>query len=194
MEVFKTDVGSWIYPEPSLLRIAGVPLFTGFMYASVGSYIARAWRLFDFRFTRHPPCKFTLPLAAAIYVNFFSHHYVADLRWLLLAAVALVFGRTIIHFKVWREHRSMPLVLGFGLVAFFIWLAENIGTATRVWIYPSQAAAWSMVSPMKLSAWFLLMIVSYVLVALVNRPEPYAAPHDPRPGDRAFSTEGAAAG
>ena len=26
MELFKTSVGSWIYPEPSLLRIAGVPL------------------------------------------------------------------------------------------------------------------------------------------------------------------------
>ena len=42
MEIFKTSVGSWIYPEPSLLRIGGVPLFTGFMYACVGSYIARA--------------------------------------------------------------------------------------------------------------------------------------------------------
>jgi hypothetical protein len=55
MEVFKTGVGSWIYPEPSIFRVAGVPLFSGFMYASVGSYIARVWRLFDFRFTRHPP-------------------------------------------------------------------------------------------------------------------------------------------
>ena len=54
MEIFKTSVGSWIYPEPSLLRIGGVPLFTGFMYAAIGSYIARCWRLFDFRFTRPP--------------------------------------------------------------------------------------------------------------------------------------------
>ena len=55
MEVFKTDAGSWIYPEAGVLRIGGVPLFSGFMYASIGSYIARCWRLFDFRFTRHPP-------------------------------------------------------------------------------------------------------------------------------------------
>ncbi len=27
MEIFKTSVGSWIYPEPSLLRIGGVPFF-----------------------------------------------------------------------------------------------------------------------------------------------------------------------
>src|SRR5215468_8922457 len=31
MEFFKTGVGSWIYPEPSLFRIGGVPLFSGFM-------------------------------------------------------------------------------------------------------------------------------------------------------------------
>ena len=41
MEIFKTSVGSWLYPEPSLLRIGGVPLFSGFMYAAIGSYIAR---------------------------------------------------------------------------------------------------------------------------------------------------------
>ena len=54
MEVFKTAHGSWIYPEPNLLRIGGVPLFSGFMYASIGSYIARIWRLFDVRFVRYP--------------------------------------------------------------------------------------------------------------------------------------------
>ncbi len=171
MEVFKTGVGSWIYPEASLLRIMGVPLFTGFMYASIGSYIARVWRLFDFRFTRHPPLALTLPLAAAIYVNFFSHHYVADLRIVLLVATGVLFGGTVVHFKVWHVHRRMPLLVGFALVALFIWLAENIGTASRVWLYPNQTAGWSPVSAAKLGSWFLLMIVSYVLVTLVNRPE-----------------------
>src|ERR1700761_5537050 len=54
MEIFKTHVGSWTYPEPSLLRIGAVPLFSGFMYSAVGSYIARASRLFDFRFSHYP--------------------------------------------------------------------------------------------------------------------------------------------
>jgi uncharacterized membrane protein YoaT (DUF817 family) len=67
MEVFKTSVGSWIYPEASLLRIGGVPLFTGFMYAAIGSYIARCWRLFDFRFTHHPPLWALSLLALGIY-------------------------------------------------------------------------------------------------------------------------------
>ena len=75
MEIFKTSVGSWLYPEASLLRIGGVPLFTGFMYAAIGSYIARCWRLFDFRFTRHPPLWALSLLAVGIYVNFFAHHY-----------------------------------------------------------------------------------------------------------------------
>ena len=86
---------------------------------------------------------------------------------------ALLFGRCWIHFKVWRVHRRMPLLLGFGLVAVFIWLAENIGTFTAAWMYPNQRFGWSLVSLGKLGAWFLLMIVSYALVALLNRPEEY---------------------
>ncbi|CAA2140684.1 hypothetical protein MBLL_02248 (plasmid) [Methylobacterium bullatum] len=173
MEIFKTAVGSWIYPEVSLFRIAGVPLFTGFMYASIGSYIARVWRLFDFRFTHHPGTGATLLLATAIYLNFFTHHYVTDIRLGLFAATALLFGRTWVYFKVWRVHRRMPLLLGFLLVALFIWLAENIGTGTRVWLYPNQVSTWAMVSWPKLGSWYLLMIVSCVLVSLVNKPEVY---------------------
>ncbi len=177
MEIFKTAVGSWIYPDASLFRIAGVPLFTGFMYASIGSYIARVWRLFDFRFTHHPGSGATLLLAAAIYLNFFTHHYVVDIRLGLFASTALLFGRTWVHFKVWRVHRKMPLLLGFLLVALFIWFAENIGTGTRVWLYPNQASTWAMVSWQKLGAWYLLMIISYVLVTLVNKPQSYQEDH-----------------
>jgi uncharacterized membrane protein YoaT (DUF817 family) len=173
MEVFKTGVGSWVYPEASVLRLAGVPLFTGFMYASIGSYIARVWRLFDFRFTRHPPLWLTLPLAGAIYLNFFTHHFAWDLRWVLMAVSCVLFGRTFVHFKVWRVHRRMPLVVGFVLVALFIWIAENIGTASRIWLYPHQQAGWSAVSWGKFGSWYLLMIVSYVLVTLVSRPREF---------------------
>jgi uncharacterized membrane protein YoaT (DUF817 family) len=171
MEVFKTAVGSWIYPEPSFLRLGGVPLFTGFMYAAIGSYIARCWRLFDFRFTRHPPLWAMGFLAVGIYVNFFTHHYVMDARFALFALAALLLGRCWVHFKVWRVHRHMPLLLGFALVALFIWLAENIGTFTAAWVYPHQRHAWELVGLGKLGAWFLLVIISYVLVALVNRPQ-----------------------
>src|SRR5258706_11540338 len=128
MEVFKTSVGSWIYPEPSFFRIAGVPLFSGFMYAAVGSYIARVWRLFDFQFTRHPPRWALAALSAGIYVNFFAHHYLPDMRVWLFAAAAVLFGPAWVHYRIWRAHRSMPLLVGLGLVALFIWVAGNIGT------------------------------------------------------------------
>ena len=178
MEVFKTSVGSWIYPEVSVLRIGGVPLFTGFMYAAIGSYIARCWRLFDFRFTHHPPLWALGLLAVAIYVNFFAHHYTWDVRTVLFAATFLLFARTWVYFKVWRVHRRMPLLVGFALVALFIWFAENIGTFTAAWMYPHQRTGWSLVTIGKLGAWFLLMIISYALVAALNKPEPYVAGAD----------------
>jgi uncharacterized membrane protein YoaT (DUF817 family) len=168
MELFKTAAGSWIYPEASVLHIGAVPLFSGFMYAAVGSYVARVWRIFDFRFSGYPPQRTTWLLAAAIYVNFFAHHWTVDIRYLLFTATALLFWRTRIHFRNWQVHRWMPLLLGFGLVALFIWFAENIATFANVWHYPGQEDGWEMVSPAKLGSWYLLMLISFVLVALVQ--------------------------
>jgi uncharacterized membrane protein YoaT (DUF817 family) len=64
----------------------------------------------------------------------------------------------------------MPLLLGLVLVSVFIWFSENIGTFTKTWLYPSQRQGWSMVSVDKLGSWFLLLIISYTLVSLVNAP------------------------
>ncbi|MFN0063316.1 MAG: DUF817 domain-containing protein [Myxococcaceae bacterium] len=170
MEIFKTRMGSWVYPEPGLLRIAGVPLFTGFMYASIGSYIVRAWRLFRFRFTKYPPVWTTVLLSCGIYFNFFWHHYGPDLRWLLFGGIAVLYGPTWIHFTIHRHPRRMPLVVAALLVTLFIWFAENIGTFTHTWRYPSQRDGWHMVPLAKLGSWYLLMIISAVLVSLVHRP------------------------
>lgn len=178
MELFKTAHGSWIYPEDSLLRIGAVPLFSGFMYAAVGSYIARVQRIFHIRVRRYPPLWTTWLLAAAIYVNFFAHHWLPDVRIVLFLATGVLFGRGWFFFTADRRRRSMPLLLGFGLVAVFIWFAENLGTFARAWAYPGQETGWEMVSLAKLGSWFLLMIVSIVLVSLVHRPEPEPA----RPG------------
>ena len=139
MELFKTAAGSWIYPEPSLLRIGGVPLFSGFMYAAVGSYLARVWRIFDFRFGHYPSQPLTWLLAAAIYVNFFAHHWLPDIRLALFAAMAALFWRTRVWFTVWREPRWMPLLVGFFLVALFIWFAENLATYSRAWTLSQPA-------------------------------------------------------
>lgn len=170
MELFKTAAGSWIYPEAAVLRIGGVPLFSGFMYAAVGSYIARIWRSFDFRYSDYPRPLLTWLLAAAIYVNFFAHHWTVDIRYLLFAATGLLFWKTQIWFRPMQHYRRMPLLLGWLLVALFIWFAENLGTFANAWVYPDQQDGWQMVSIAKLGSWYLLMIISFILVSLVNPP------------------------
>lgn len=176
MELFKTSVGSWSYEADGLLRLGAVPLFSGFMYAAVGSYMVRVYRIFDLRFSRYPKRWITAVVAGAIYVNFFSHHYLPDARWVLLVAIAVLFGPCMMHFRVFRRRFRMPLVLSFLLVSLFIWFAENIATWSNAWLYPSQLNGWQLVSPDKLVSWFLLMIISVVLVAWVYKPY---APDEP---------------
>lgn len=175
MELFKTDVGSWEYAAEGILRIGGVPLFSGFMYAAVGSYMVRVYRLFDLRFDRYPRRWLTAVVAVAIYANFFTHHFWWDARWVLLAAVVLLWARTVMHARIRRRVLRLPLLLVFAGVAVFIWLAENIATWAGAWAYPNQVAGWEPVSPSKLISWFLLMIISVVLVTWVYPPRPTAS-------------------
>jgi len=172
MELFKTSdaIQSWSYPEAYVFGIGNVPLFTGFMYSAVGSYIARIWRIFDFRFACYPPMWATIVLVLLIYMNFFSHHFILDLRWGLVVLTIWMFRKTHIYFRVLDEYRNMPVLLGWFLVALFIWLAENVATYANVWVYPNQANEWQMVSFGKLNAWFLLMLLSFVLVSMVHKP------------------------
>lgn len=170
MEVFKTHHGSWAYPEDGLLRIGTVPLFSGFMYACVGSYMARAIRLFDIQFTRYPPVWATWLLAVGAYLNFFTDAYGVDVRWGLFALAVVLFGRALFWFRPDVAFRKMPVLLGFMLVALFIWFAENLGTAAGAWLYPSQTDGWHIVPLAKMGSWFLLMMLSFVLVTVVHRP------------------------
>jgi uncharacterized membrane protein YoaT (DUF817 family) len=170
MELFKTSHGSWIYPEHNLLRIGGVPLFSGFMYAAIGSYMARIMRLFDIRFVAYPPRWAPWLLAIGAYVNFFTHHFVVDVRLGLFAFSGLIFCRTWLVFTPDLKPRRMPLIAGALLVALFIWFAENLGTFASAWIYPNQRLGWAPVSVAKLGSWYLLIMLSFVLVSLVHRP------------------------
>ena len=167
MEIFKVDAGSWAYPEPGMFKLLGVPLFSGFMYASVGSYMARVIRIFDMRFVPYPPFWVTLLLAAAIYVNFFAHHFLPDIRWILFAATVLIYRRTRIWFRLSRWY-AMPLPLAAFLTSLFLWIAENIGTMTGTWLYAGQATL-DRVSFAKIGSWYLLLYVSFVTVTLAVR-------------------------
>jgi uncharacterized membrane protein YoaT (DUF817 family) len=167
LEVFKVSgaIQSWSYPDFGYTKIFGVPLFSGFMYAAVGSYIVQAWRLLDMRIRHHPPYWMATTIAILIYLNFFTHHYIGDYRWYLAACALGLYSRTAVVFRPLDRDRRMPLMLGFVLTGFFIWLAENIGTFWGVWRYPNQLGAWSAVHISKWSSWSLLVIMTFTIVA-----------------------------
>lgn len=171
LELFKTHpaVGSWSYPEDAFFKIATVPLFSGFMYAAVGSYIAQAWRILDMDITSFPPYVWSVLLAIAIYANFFTNHFMYDIRYILIPIVFLLYWRTRVHFTAKAGiRRTMPLNLGFLLTAFFIWIAENISTFLGAWQYPDQVHVWNVVSMHKITSWFLLVIISFIIVAYLK--------------------------
>ena len=167
LEAFKVSgaIQSWSYPDFAYTKVVGVPLFAGFMYASVGSYIIQAWRLFDLRIRHHPPYWMGAVIALLIYANFFTHHYIGDYRWYLAACALGLYSRTTVIFTPLDRERRMPLVLSFVLIGFFIWLAENISTFWGVWSYPNQLGAWSAVHVSKWSSWSLLVIMTFTIIA-----------------------------
>jgi uncharacterized membrane protein YoaT (DUF817 family) len=181
LELFKTSAGirSWSYPDFAYTKLFGVPHFAGFMYASVGSYIIQAWRLFDLRIRHHPPYWMAATIAAAIYANFFTHHFIGDLRWYLAACALGLYARTTVVFRPYDRERTMPLLLGFVLIGFFLWLAENISTFYGIWRYPDQIGAWTTVHWSKWSSWSLLVIMTFTIVA--NLKHIKARVHVPAP-------------
>jgi uncharacterized membrane protein YoaT (DUF817 family) len=178
MELFKVNVGSWAYPEPALSKLWGVPLFSGFMYAAVGSFIARVVRIFDMRFAPYPPFWAATLLATAIYGNFFAHHYLPDMRVALMIGTVLLFGATRVWFRIGQQTYWMPMPLAAFLASFFMWIAENIGTMTGTWLYTGQSRL-DLVSLSKMGSWYMLLYVSFVTVTLVQRDMLSRAPFIP---------------
>jgi len=180
LEIFKVQQGSWLYPGDAVTKVAGVPLFSGFMYAAVGSYICQAWRRFDLRVSYYRPLVTTV-VAVGIYLNFFTHHYLVDLRVLWAVVGLWVLRRCRVHFTVGDARYRMPLALSFLLIGFFLWLAENGATFLDAWNYPGQVAVWEAVHAAKLGAWALLVSMSFVLVATVKAQEGrlYHVPGEP---------------
>lgn len=175
MELFKTSaaIGSWTYPSiamgGSIFVLATVPLFSGFLYSAVGSYISRAFTFLNLSYERFPAYYHLWILSVLIYINFFAHHFLYDIRYLLFAYIAIIFWRTTVHFQVYTKRRHMPLLLTALLTALFVWIAENVGTFTKIWLYPSQIAHWHLVSVQKIGSWFLLLTLSFALVSSIYR-------------------------
>ncbi|WP_163847057.1 DUF817 domain-containing protein [Pseudooceanicola aestuarii] len=181
MEWFKVGAGSWGYPEPGVLKLFDVPLFTGFMYASVGSYIARVIRGFDMVFAPFPSYAACVALAVAIYGNFITHHYLPDIRLVLFAATIFLFWRSRAWLRLGTRWIWVPFPLAVFLASLGLWVAENIGTLTGTWAYPGQSG-WEPVRWSLIGSWYLLIFVSFTTVTLVFRDALRRAPFDPSQG------------
>ncbi|MCW5625366.1 MAG: DUF817 domain-containing protein [Burkholderiales bacterium] len=180
LEVFKvsSNIQSWAYPEAAYTKVLGVPLFSGFMYAAIGSYMIQSWRLLDLRIEHHPPFWMAGLLAILIYANFFTHHFLPDVRWYLAAIALGLFARSTVVYRPLDRDRRMPLLVAFVLIGFFIWLAENIGTLFGIWRYPHQIGAWSTVHLGKWSAWSMLVLMTFAIVTTLKHIK--ATIHVPR--------------
>lgn len=165
MELFKVHFGSWSYPEDAYFKFFGVPLYSGFMYASVASYMCQAWRRFDITIIHWPQHWVARVLGFLIYVNFFTNHYIQDLRYYIGIFIIIFFRKAAVCFHIEHKACRMPVILSFALIGFFIWLAENIATLLGAWKYAYQHTAWTIVSYQKISSWAFLVIVSYIIVA-----------------------------
>ena len=179
LEFQRTAAGAWSYPDPGLLRIGRVPLFSGFMYAGVASYLLQAWRRFGLGFDRLPPAALGIALAVAAYASFFVP---VVGRPALIALILLVYARTGVRFTVEGERYRMPLALAFALVGGAIWVGENAGTFLGAWRYPHQAAGWRPVEGGKAAAWLLLVVVGFTVVERSKAWKPSRKRLDPHLG------------
>ena len=163
LEIFKVHTGSWSYPDAGHIRLAGVPLYSGFMYAAIASYMCQAWRRFKLD-VDHLPMAPTMFVALLIYANFYTNHWLPDARWILVAAALLLMRKTWVRFYVRGSRYKLPLPAAFVLIGFFIWIAENIGTFIGAWQYPGQVDGWKLVHSSKLGSWSILIIFSFMLI------------------------------
>lgn len=171
LEVFKTHpaIGSWSYPEAGVFKVANVPLYSGFMYAAVGSYIAQSWRVMKLEIVNFKRYSWSIALCSLIYINFFTHHFLPDIRYLLIVLVFALFWNTKVYFTVIEKRRSLPLTLSLVFIGFFIWIAENISTLLGAWKYPNQVHTWNIVSTGKITSWFLMVIISFIIVSYLKQ-------------------------
>ena len=107
----------------------------------------------------------------AAYLNFFTHHVIIDLRWVIAAGFLITLWGSAVHFTVGGERYWMSTTVAFILIGGFLWLAENLATALSAWRYPDQADGWHLVHAGKFGSWALLISLSFVLVAAVKAKE-----------------------
>lgn len=166
MELFLTHpaIASWQYPQPAIFKLWTVPLFAGFMYSAVGSFFARSLRLYQVSFYHLPSFANMFTLAILSYLNFMTKFFVPDIRYGLFLWSFIIFFKTKVYFKLQDKIFKLPMLLILFILAFVIWVAENISTFYKIWLYPTQVETWHMVGWGKLGSWYLLLLLSLVFV------------------------------
>lgn len=170
LEVYKVSHGSWRYPDVGL-KLYGVPLYSGFMYASVASYLMQAWRRHNMTLENFPSWRRMTLLAVGIYANFFLSRHFGDSRWILSVVTLLIFGRTFVLIDVGPSRWRVNLLFGFLGLGTWVWIAEHLCTSLGAWQYPNQTHGWTWVDPGKWSSWCLLTVISFLAVAAFKLTE-----------------------
>ncbi len=141
MEIFKTAVGSWNYAPGGVLHIGAVPCSRDSCTPPSGptSSASTASSTSASAITRRGGSPRSSPrhLPQLLHPPLVARHPSRPRR----GHGHRLLPRTM-HFRVHTRTLRMPILLAFVLVAFFIWIAENIGTAAGAWLYPSQAGGW----------------------------------------------------
>lgn len=163
LEIFKVNIGSWSYPADGFTKIFGVPLYSGFMYAAIASYMCQAWRRMNLQVSA-VPMRSTMLVAVLIYANFYTNHWLPDVRWSLVLLALWLLRKVWVRFTVRNTQYKMHLSVAFILIGFFIWIAENFGTYIGAWQYPDQKDGWKFVHASKVGSWAILIIFSFMLV------------------------------
>lgn len=167
MEAFKTHpaIWSWHYQYMGFFTVLSVPLYSGFMYSAVGSFLFQSMHRLKLQFENFPKFSIAIPLVILIYLNFFTHHFIRDIRYILLFIIIWVTYKTYTYFQVKGKRYRMYTLFNLFLAASCIWIAENMATFLWVWLYPNQDAGRSLVSVHKILSRFLLFILSAVIVS-----------------------------
>lgn len=165
MELIEVSINhSWTYTSSGIFYIGSVPIFTGFMYASIGSYMTKEFKLLDFKVYNMPSKPFLIIYSLFIYLNFIFNNHIFDFRYILIIIMIIVYSNVDLSFKPSVKRYKFYMPLSFLLIGFFIWIAENISTYFDIWSYPNQIPIWHLVHFSKISSWMLLSIVSFNLV------------------------------
>lgn len=168
LEAYKVRHGSWSYPEPAITKLFDVPLYSGFMYASVASYMLGAKAVFGLRFERMPPRWVLATGLVAIYANFLLARLFGDVRWTIVLLLVAAFWPARVEFAYGSGRARMPLLVSLALIGLFVFFAENVCTALGAWVYPHQATGWRPVEAGKIVSWILMSTVAFLAITLMG--------------------------